>query len=66
MLEKPDIKQIVYIVIRHVKFFKVYERLYALDFFKLAPCQVKNSHKTEGCANITETLYYRIAHSEVL
>lgn len=66
MLEKPDIKQIVYIVIRHVKFFKVYERLYALDFFELAPSQVKNSHKTEGCANITETLYYRIAHSKVL
>jgi hypothetical protein len=66
VLKKTDVEKFIYVVEVQIKFLQVLESLDALDFLQLAPGQVKDPHELEGRADVSEALYQRVIHLEVL
>jgi hypothetical protein len=66
VLKETYIKKFIYVVEVQIKFLQVLESLNALDFLQLAPREVKDPHELEGRADISEALYQRVIHLEVL
>lgn len=66
MLKETDVEKFIYVVEIQIELLQMFKSLDALDFLQLAPGKVKDPHELEGRADVSEALYQRVIHLEVL
>lgn len=66
VLKETDVEKFIYVVEVQIELLQVLESLDALDFLQLATGEVKDPHELEGRPYISEALYQRVIHLEVL
>ena len=64
MLAKRHIEQIINLVKTNVQFFKLFKRLYSLQFFDFAPRHMQNSDVFEAGADVAEAADHAIVEFE--
>ena len=58
VLNKTNVKQLIYFIITYVQFFQLFECLYALNFFEFTSSNVEHPHVLEGRTHISEATNY--------
>ena len=66
MVQQANIEEVVYTVVRSVKFFQLLESLDALHLRQLASSNVENAHIFEGSTNVTEAFDNGVVQLEIL